>query len=306
VNVFDRFKDRARKALGLSRQAALRFRHDYIGSEHFLIGLVEEGFGVGGMALRALGADADRVHREVVKLVSMGTTVTVGQLPFTPGAKRVLEMSLEEAFALGHTYIGTEHLLLGLLRDDDGIAARVLRNLNVKREDVRAKVLELLGPAAQSAATADGARPPAPGPLEDTEFSLFTPSAEEAVVAAIRTAARRRTPLGAHLLMTGLLASAQGESDPGMKRALTGVDLMPLLRAAIDDAPRDGEADSGRVRSTPEALRIVAAALARAADAGREATEPMDLLVALTADPASAAAAWLAAHGVDVDRIRRG
>ncbi len=144
--MFDRFTDRARKVMGLARQEAQRFSHDYIGTEHILLGLVQEGSGVAASVLKNLDIDLKKIRQEVEKLVSTGTTmVTMGQLPFTPRAKKVLELSLEEASNLGHTYIGTEHLLLGLIRESEGIAAQVLKNLKVKVEDVREEVLELLG-----------------------------------------------------------------------------------------------------------------------------------------------------------------
>jgi ATP-dependent Clp protease ATP-binding subunit ClpC len=144
--MFDRFTDRARKVMGLARQEAQRFNHDYIGTEHVLLGLVQEGSGVAASVLKNLDIDLKKIRLEVEKLVSNGTTmVTMGQLPFTPRAKKVLELSLEEASNLGHTYIGTEHLLLGLIRENEGIAAQVLRNLSVKLDDVREEVLELLG-----------------------------------------------------------------------------------------------------------------------------------------------------------------
>jgi len=154
--MFDRFTDRARKVMGLARQEAQRFNHDYIGTEHVLLGLVQEGSGVAASVLKNLDIDLKKIRLEVEKLVSNGTTmVTMGQLPFTPRAKKVLELSLEEASNLGHTYIGTEHLLLGLIRENEGIAAQVLRNLKVKLDDVREEVLELLG--------ADPSEPDAPG-----------------------------------------------------------------------------------------------------------------------------------------------
>jgi ATP-dependent Clp protease ATP-binding subunit ClpC len=154
--MFDRFTDRARKVMGLARQEAQRFNHDYIGTEHILLGLVQEGSGVAASVLKNLDIDLKKIRHEVEKLVNSGTTmVTMGQLPFTPRAKKVLELSLEEASNLGHTYIGTEHLLLGLIRENEGIAAQVLRNLKVKLEDVRDEVLELLG--------ADPAEPDAAG-----------------------------------------------------------------------------------------------------------------------------------------------
>ncbi len=145
--MFDRFTDHARKVMGLAREEALRLGHDYIGTEHILLGLIEERSGVAADVLKILDVDLKNIRQEVEKLVSHGTTtVTMGQVPFTPRTKKVLEFTLEEAVGLGHHYLGTEHLLLGLIREQEGIAARVLQNINVCLGDVREAVRELLGP----------------------------------------------------------------------------------------------------------------------------------------------------------------
>jgi len=144
--MFDRFTERARKVMSLARQEAQRFNHDYIGTEHILLGLVQEGSGVAAQVLKNLEVEPRKIRIEVEKIVKNGTNmVTMGQLPFTPRAKKVLELALEEAQNLGHNYIGTEHLLLGLIRENEGIAAQVLLNLGTKLEEVREEVLELLG-----------------------------------------------------------------------------------------------------------------------------------------------------------------
>ena len=144
--MFDRFTDRARKVMALARKEAQRFNHDFIGTEHILLGLIQEGSGVAANVLKNLGVEINRIRAEIEKNVQSGPSmVTMGQLPFTPRAKKVLELSMEEANELGHNYIGTEHLLLGLLRENDGVAAQVLMDLNIKLEDVRNEVLELLG-----------------------------------------------------------------------------------------------------------------------------------------------------------------
>jgi ATP-dependent Clp protease ATP-binding subunit ClpC len=144
--MFDRFTDRAKKVMNLARQEAQRFNHEYLGTEHVLLGLVQEGSGVAANVLRNMNIDLAKIRTEVEKLVKTGPSmVTMGQLPFTPRAKKVLELSMEEAGNLGHNYIGTEHLLLGLIKENEGIAAKVLTNLGVKLEDVREEVLEFLG-----------------------------------------------------------------------------------------------------------------------------------------------------------------
>ena len=171
--MFERLTDRARKVMALANQEAQRFNHEYIGTEHILLGLVKEGSGVGANVLKNLGIDLRKVRLEVEKLVKSGPEmVTMGKLPQTPRAKKVIEYAIEEARNLNHNYVGTEHLLLGLLREQDGVAAQVLLNLGLKLEEVREEVLNLLGAGGDSEqenpqAAAESAGPeasePAPG-----------------------------------------------------------------------------------------------------------------------------------------------
>src|SRR5881394_3939878 len=151
MDMFERFTDRARKVMALANQEAQRFNHEYIGTEHILLGLVKEGSGVGANVLKNLDVDLRKVRLEVEKLVKSGPDmVTMGKLPQTPRAKKVIEYAIEEARNLNHNYVGTEHLLLGLLREHDGVAAQVLMNLNLKLEEVREEVLNLLGAGVES------------------------------------------------------------------------------------------------------------------------------------------------------------
>src|SRR3954447_14935768 len=144
--MYERFTDRARKVMQLANQEAQRFNHEYIGTEHILLGLVKEGSGVAANVLKNLDIDLRKIRLEVEKIVQSGPDmVTMGKLPQTPRAKKVIEYSIEEARNLNHNYVGTEHLLLGLLREQEGVAAQVLMNLGLKLEDVREEVLNLLG-----------------------------------------------------------------------------------------------------------------------------------------------------------------
>jgi ATP-dependent Clp protease ATP-binding subunit ClpC len=144
--MYERFTDRARKVMQLANQEAQRFNHEYIGTEHILLGLVKEGSGVAANVLKNLDIDLRKIRLEVEKIVQTGPDmVTMGKLPQTPRAKKVIEYSIEEARNLNHNYVGTEHLLLGLLRELEGVAAQVLMNLGLKLEDVREEVLNLLG-----------------------------------------------------------------------------------------------------------------------------------------------------------------
>jgi ATP-dependent Clp protease ATP-binding subunit ClpC len=162
--MFDRFTDRAKKVMSFARQEAMKFNHEYIGTEHILLGLVQEGSGVAANVLKNMSIDLEKIRHEVEKIVKTGPSmVTMGQLPFTPRAKKVLELSLEEASQLSHNYIGTEHLLLGLIRENEGIAAQVLMNLGVKLDEVREEVLEFLGASESGEEEGEAAEPSSAG-----------------------------------------------------------------------------------------------------------------------------------------------
>ena len=143
----ERFTDRARKVMQLANQESQSFNHEYIGTEHVLLGLVKEGSGVAAHALKRLDVDLQKIRLEVEKIVQSGPDrVTMGKLPQTPRAKKVIEYSLEASQSFNHNYVGTEHLLLGLLREQEGVAAQVLMNLGLKLDDVREEVLDILNP----------------------------------------------------------------------------------------------------------------------------------------------------------------
>ncbi len=157
--MYERFTDRARKVMQLANQEAQRFNHEYIGTEHILLGLVKEGSGVAANVLKNLDVDLRKIRLEVEKLVQSGPEmVTMGKLPQTPRAKKVIEYSMEEARNLNHNYVGTEHILLGLLREQEGVAAQVLMNLGLKLEEVREEVLNLLGHGIEGESTERGGR----------------------------------------------------------------------------------------------------------------------------------------------------
>ncbi|MCD4782042.1 MAG: ATP-dependent Clp protease ATP-binding subunit [Candidatus Omnitrophica bacterium] len=144
--MFNRFTERARKVIVYAKEEARRFNHDYIGTEHLLLGLVREGEGVAAAVLQKLGLDLETIRVEVEKLVQAGSpTQVLGDIPFTPRSKKALELAAEEARALGHNYIGTEHLLLGLVKEGEGMAFRVLLNLGLDLGKLRNEVMELLG-----------------------------------------------------------------------------------------------------------------------------------------------------------------
>ncbi|NJD19110.1 MAG: AAA family ATPase, partial [Gemmatimonadetes bacterium] len=165
------FTDRVRKVLAMAREEAIRLQHDYVGTEHILLGLIREGEGVAAAVLTNLNVDLDQIHERVEESVRKGkATIALGELPYTSRAKKVLEFAMAEARDFNHSYVGTEHLLLGLLREEKGIAAQVLNSLGVTLEEARAETLKVLGsdvtpsePAGLAGATPQGAPAVKPG-----------------------------------------------------------------------------------------------------------------------------------------------
>jgi ATP-dependent Clp protease ATP-binding subunit ClpC len=145
--LFERFTERARQVVVLAQDEARALKHNYIGTEHILLGLLREEEGLAARVLESLDITVEEVRAQVARIVGQGDEVTTGQIPFTPRATKVLELALREALSLGHNHIGTEHILLGLVRVDDGIASHLLPD----KDAVRDKVIELLGPQAVGA-----------------------------------------------------------------------------------------------------------------------------------------------------------
>ena len=143
--MYDKFTDRARKVMQLANEEAQRYNHQYIGTEHILLGLVKECTGVAANVLRNLNVDPNRIRREVERLIQTGPNVGFDKMPQTPRAKKVIEFAIDEARRLNHNYVGTEHVLLGLLREEEGAAAQVLTNLGLTLDAVRNQIVELLG-----------------------------------------------------------------------------------------------------------------------------------------------------------------
>jgi ATP-dependent Clp protease ATP-binding subunit ClpA len=157
--MFERFTDRARQVVALAQQEARMLNHNYIGTEHILLGLIHEGDGVAARALESLGISLDAVRQQVEEIIGRGQQAPSGHIPFTPRAKKVLELSLREALQLGHNYIGTEHILLGLLREGDGVAAQVLVRLGADLNRVLRQVIQLLHGYQGQDAGSGGSRP---------------------------------------------------------------------------------------------------------------------------------------------------
>ncbi|MCU0639140.1 MAG: ATP-dependent Clp protease ATP-binding subunit [Candidatus Krumholzibacteria bacterium] len=164
----DKFTERVRKVIYLARDEANRLQHDYIGTEHLLLGIVREGEGIAARVLQKLDLDLEQIQQAIENLVKpTGGTLTLGEIPLTPRAKRVLELSVEEARLLGHSYVGTEHLLLGLIREGEGVAARVLLELGVDRKRVREEIMKILHQGGGSSSSAKAMKAKSESPTLD-------------------------------------------------------------------------------------------------------------------------------------------
>jgi ATP-dependent Clp protease ATP-binding subunit ClpC len=177
--MFEQFTDRARRVVVLAQEEARLLNHDYIGTEHLLLGLIHEGEGVAALALESLGMRLEAVRSQVEEVIGQGQSAPVGHIPFTPRAKKVLELSSREALQLGHNYIGTEHILLGLIREGEGVAAQVLVKLGADLPRVRQQVIQLLrgyvggrGAAEQAGARTRLVRMTVPEDLRELEEQL--------------------------------------------------------------------------------------------------------------------------------------
>ena len=237
--MFERLTDRARKVMALANQEAQRLNHEYIGTEHILLGLVKEGSGVGANVLKNLDIDLRKVRLEVEKLVKSGPEmVTMGKLPQTPRAKKVIEYAIEEARNLNHNYVGTEHLLLGLLREHDGVAAQVLMNLGLKLEEVREEVLNLLGAGVESEEA-----PPSSEPQEPPSMGA-PPSGSDS---AGRRGAKSKTPALDSFGRDLTELAKSGELDPVIGRANEIERLVQVLCRRTKNTPvLLGEAGVGK------------------------------------------------------------
>jgi len=251
--MFERFTDQARRVVVLSQEEARLLNHNYIGTEHILLGLVHEGEGVAAKALTSVGIRLPAVRADVEEIIGRGGSSPSGRIPFTPRSKKVLELSLREALQLGHNYIGTEHILLGLIREGEGVAAQVLVHLGADLSRVRELIIEVLAGHAPSSAAADesavgldvagqaaslrlAARAAASGvafprrgellarSLDRIVLRRFTVSACRVLLLAESEALRLgQATTGVEHLLLGLLA--EGEGKAGRALAALGVDL---------------------------------------------------------------------------------
>jgi ATP-dependent Clp protease ATP-binding subunit ClpC len=238
--MFERFTDRARRVVVLAQEEARDLGHNYIGTEHILLGLLRESDGVAAQALEALDIHLGAVRREVREIIGKGEEHPSGHIPFTPRAKKVLELSLREALQLGHNYIGTEHILLGLIREGEGVAAQVLVTLGADLNRVRLQVIELLHRYQRKEPAAAG-----------------EPGGEAWHEEAARRAATGQTTMEARLMRSARMVS-QTQLDSVMARigdVVSRLDLIAERLAAIEGHLAEGRRPAARAPRKPPAAR---------------------------------------------------
>src|SRR5690606_39013236 len=178
--MFGRYSERAQRVIVLAQEEARRLNYNYVGTEHLLLGLIREGTGIAAEALQSLGINLDQVRGEVEKIIGRGNAPMTGEIGYTPRAKKVvMELAPEEARLLGHNYVGTEHILLGLIREGEGVAAKVLENMGADLDRVRQTVIKLLGGTATPAPATRQRRQKSTTPVLDNFGRDLTQMADE-------------------------------------------------------------------------------------------------------------------------------
>ena len=298
---FDRFTDRAKRVLALAQDEAIRFNHNYIGTEHILIGLIREEEGVAARVLRTLGVELDKARTALGFIVGRGDAVVApSEITLSPRTKKVIELAMDEARKLGHTRVSTEHMLLGLAREGEGIASGIIESLGVSMDKVRKAVIETLGQMK-----------PAPGPASATNvyantlvqsgpFDLLDDGAKRVLALAEEEARQmRHNWIGTEHMMIALL-----RSDGVAQRALQELGAtLDQARAGVFKAVPPRETDVTEITVTPRVKTLLGKAITLASPTS-ERVKPQHLLLALVADPDGIGSQVLAELGITPEKLR--
>jgi len=295
---FDRFNDRAKRVLALAQDEAVRFNHNYIGPEHLLLGLIREGEGVAARALDLLGVELSKARTAVESKIGRGdSTIRPSEITLMPRTKKIVELAIDEARKLGHSHIGTEHLLLGLLRESGTMASEVLESLGVSLDKARHQVIATIGqqrvePVADKRGTSIG-----PFDRLDTESSRI-------VSRAYWEAGRKQQErVGPEHLLLALIADDSAWLRRTWKELEVDLEDLTTRIDAAAEAPRDG-ATRGRLVLSTEFSDVVDRASSFAAQRNSPLIRPEHLLLGLAADAQGIAVAWLRAEGITPERVR--
>ncbi len=294
---FDRFTDRAKRVLALAQDEALRFNHNYIGTEHLLLGLIREEEGVAARALQTLGAELDKARTAVGFIIGRGDAATApSNITLSPRTKKIIELAIDEARRLGNRGVGTEHLLLGLAREGEGIASGILESLGITMNNVRRAVMETLGQMKPDVPTNVYANTlVVAGP-----FDLLGDPAKR-VLALAEEEARQ---MGHNWIGTEHMMLALLRSDGVAQRALQELGVtLDKARAGVFKAVPPKETDVAEITVTPRVKTIIGRAIMLAGPVS-DRVEPQHLLLALVADPAGIGSQVLAELGATPEKVR--
>jgi len=288
---FDRFNDRAKRVLALAQDEAIRLNHNYIGSEHLLLGLIREEDGVAARALSTLGAELAKARTALEFIIGRGDAATnPSEITLSPRTKKIIELAIDEARTLGRSEVGTEHLLLGLAREGEGIASGILESLGITMAKVRHAVIQTLGTLQAASPTPEGAR----------QYGAASPSARQVLLLAQEEAvAMQHDHLGTEHLLLGLL-----RMEPASNSVLTDLGVtLERARADVLKAVPAGTSGPAELTSTLRLQSLTGYAKGFADGAGlRYSAET--LLLALVSDPAGVGAQILEAMGVTAQKVR--
>jgi ATP-dependent Clp protease ATP-binding subunit ClpA len=290
---FDKFTERARKVLSLAQEEAQRFQHNYIGTEHLLLGLVREGEGVAAKVLNNLGVDLNKVRSTVEFIIGHGDRIIIGEIGLTPRAKKVIELAVDEARRLDHHYIGTEHLLLGLVREGEGIASGVLESLGVNLERVRTQTIMVLSHA--EGTPAEGSTEKA-APQPTKAFGKVIQLAQE------EAEHFQHDHVGTEHLLLGLLREGDGIAAKVLSNL--GVELDKLRMAAELISWHGRHMPGGIVSLNRQAVEVVSQAAHEARHFGHDYIGTEHLLLGLTRIEESFAAAALQSISISMEKVR--
>jgi ATP-dependent Clp protease ATP-binding subunit ClpA len=308
---FDRFTERSRKVLTLAQEEAHRFNHNYIGTEHLLLGLVREGEGVAARVLRDMGIELAKIRSAIEFIIGRGEHQVIGEIGLTPRAKRAIELAIDEARRLGHHYVGTEHLLLGLIREGEGIASGVLESLGLKLERVRNRVISILSGQDSDDPSSEGiseevggknrAEPLSPG--FSGQFNRFTDRARRVLTLAQEEAQRfNHNYMGTEHILLGLVREGEGVAA----RVLSNLGIeLAAVRGKVESLIGRGERRAmGEIGLTPRAKKVIELSVDEARRLGHHYIGTEHLLLGLIREGEGVAAGVLESLGVTLDQAR--
>jgi ATP-dependent Clp protease ATP-binding subunit ClpA len=298
VGPFDRFNDRAKRVLALAQDEAIRFNHNYIGTEHLLLGLVREGEGAAARVLDSLGVELSKVRSAVEFTIGRGdSTTSPSEITLSPRTKKVIEFAIDEARKLGHSHVGTEHLLLGLVREGGHVGSKVLESLGVTLERVRDQVIAVL---AQPHGYASGPRPDPRDLPSAAPFDLLDRPAKRVLGLAEEEARlMRHNWIGTEHMLIALL-----RSDGVAQRALQALGVtLDQARAGVFKAVPPRETDVTEITVTPRVRTLLGKAITLAAPSA-DLVKPQHLLLALVADPEGIGSQILTQLGATQPKVR--